>query len=169
MEVRIHMVKSYRYLEWPFGLQNFVNTLKSKSSHQLTPCLKCIFEGFGAPHFLPGNKNEYGETVVSRQEGGHSYQVLEDGPGTRYSLRNRVHLSQQPKKQEFAEREPSKKPRVPLPRGQAEEFNMTWPSTPTGWPHPGDGPGTRECDVCQQCVTIPLRTFLELWNWNTSS
>ena len=115
---------------------------------------------FFLPHFLPGNKNEYGETVVSRQEGGHSYQVLEDGPGTRYSLRNRVHLSQQPKKQEFAEPEPSKKPRVPLPRGQAEEFNMTWPSTPTGWPHPGDGPGTRACDVCQQCVTIPLQNIL---------
>jgi len=26
-----------------FGLQNFVNTLDSKSSHQLTPCRKCIF------------------------------------------------------------------------------------------------------------------------------
>ena len=39
MEVRIRMVKSLRYLEWPFGLQNFVNTLKSKSSHELTPCL----------------------------------------------------------------------------------------------------------------------------------
>ena len=37
---------------------------------------------------------------------------------------------------------------------------MTWPSTPTGWPHPGDGPGTRACDVCQQCVTIPLQNIL---------
>ena len=41
-EMRIHMIKSYKYLEKQFGLQNFVNTLDSKSSHQVTPCLKSV-------------------------------------------------------------------------------------------------------------------------------
>ena len=63
MEVRIRMVKSLRYLEWPLGLQNFVNTLGPKSSQELTPCpipshhetfRTCFFltHFFSIPHLL---------------------------------------------------------------------------------------------------------------------
>ena len=66
-------------------------------------------------------------TVICRQEGGHSYQVLEDGQGTRYSLRNRVHLrrlNQQPKKEDVVEPETFKEPKVPMPKGQEEDLGV---------------------------------------------
>jgi len=55
-------------------------------------------------------------TVVSRMEGGHSYQILEDGSGSnKYSMRNRVHLRRLHQQKVEPEKEKSQGPKVPMP------------------------------------------------------